>query len=70
MALCAADVRVHAAQRIARQIVVELGDAADRFPTGEGMAVLAGSRDCPMRISHVRMRNRRILLRLEGRRQK
>ena|SRR5689334_18012602 len=41
MALDAAHLRVHAAQRIACRIVVEFWDRADRLPTRLGMAILA-----------------------------
>ena len=41
MTLGAGDGGVHAAQRIARLVVVELGKGADRLPAIRGVAVLA-----------------------------
>jgi hypothetical protein len=41
VALGAADVFMHAAQRVARVVVAEFRKRADRLPTGEAMAVLA-----------------------------
>lgn len=43
------DVPVHASQRIACAVVVELGDATDRLPTGKCVAVLAGDVQVAMR---------------------
>ena len=40
---------VHASQRIFRLIVIKLGNAADRFPSTEGVAVLARNVQWPMR---------------------
>ena|SRR5579863_5346888 len=55
MALGARNLGVHPAQRIARLIVVELGIRADRIPTRIGVALLAGNRERPMRISDFRL---------------
>ena len=41
MALGAGDTFVHAAQRVTRAVVIELGNVADRLPSAEGVAVLA-----------------------------
>ena len=41
MALLARDSLMHAAQRILRPVVIELGNIANRFPSRERMAVLA-----------------------------
>lgn len=52
MAGRAAQLLVHAAQRIAGVIVIEFGNRADRLPTGACMAALAGCRDGAMRICY------------------
>ena len=41
---------MHAAQRVARVVVIELGDASDRFPAGARVAVLARNADGAVRI--------------------
>lgn len=51
---------VHAAQRISRLIVIELGNTADRLPSTEGMAVLARNIQVAMRA----VRSGAVLLRL------
>ena len=45
VALVQATFCVHAAQRIAGVIVIELRIGADRFPAGVGVALLAGNRN-------------------------
>ena len=42
MALDAVNLRMHASQGVARRIVVEFGDGADRLPTCLRVAILAG----------------------------
>ena len=49
MALDAVNLRMHASQGIARRIVVEFGDGADRLPTCLGVAILAGDGQWAMR---------------------
>lgn len=70
MALGAADLLVHAAQRIARAVMIELRIGPDRLPTRIGMTVLAGNvqgsmrvRDLGLRTAHARTRIARWLLR-------
>jgi len=53
MALRARDSLVHAAQRVTRLAVVELGNIADRFPSAEGVAVLAGNVQIAVRAARV-----------------
>lgn len=48
--LCAGDLFVHSAQRIACVIVIEFRIRPDGFPTRIGVAVLAGGRDGAMGI--------------------
>lgn len=43
VALGASQVLVHAAKRISRLIVIEFRNVADRLPSAEGMAILAGN---------------------------
>ena len=83
MALGAPDALVHTAQRVARLVVIELGEAAYRLPTGEGVAILAGTIKRAVRALHIGpgtgsrrrrpriflMRRPRILVRRYGRRQ-
>jgi hypothetical protein len=45
----AGDFFVHAAQRVARGIVIKFGDGADGCPTGVGVAVFARNIQRPMR---------------------
>ena len=47
---------VHPAQRIARTVVVELGNVANRLPSAEGVAVLARDGKRSMRTASVRRR--------------
>jgi len=49
VALSARYTRVHAAQRIAGLIVVELGNSTDRFPAIRSVAILAGNGETAMR---------------------
>jgi hypothetical protein len=49
MALCASYALVESAQRVPRCIVIELRNCADRLPSIEGMAVLAGDIEGAMR---------------------
>ena len=49
MTLGAGNGRVHAAQRIARLAMVELGNGADRPPATRGVAVLARDRQAAVR---------------------
>ena len=49
MTLGAGDGRVHAAQRIARLVMIELGNRADRPPAIRGVAVLAGDSQAAVR---------------------
>ena len=51
MALGAVYLYVHSAQGVGSAVVVEFGDAADRFPAGVGVAVFAGDVDGSVRIS-------------------
>ncbi len=51
MAAPALHVLVHAAQRVARRVVIELGNAAYRLPTGERVTVFAGDGDRPVRVA-------------------
>lgn len=51
VALRASHLRVHAAKRVARLIVIEFWNAADRLPTRTCVAVLAWDRDRTVRIS-------------------
>lgn len=44
-------VLVHAAQRVACHVVIELGNAANRLPTGERVTVFAGDGDGPVRVA-------------------
>ena len=44
-------VLVHAAQRVTRQVVIELGNAAYRLPTGKRVTVFAGDGDRPVRVA-------------------
>ena len=53
VALRASYSHVHAAQWIARAIVVKLRNATDWFPTGARVAVFARNRDCAVRVSVV-----------------
>jgi hypothetical protein len=53
VALRAGNAGVHSAQGIARLIVVELRNAADRLPTGGGVAVFAGNTDRTVGIARV-----------------
>jgi len=61
MALSAGHGTVHAAQRIASLIVVELGNRANRFPAIRSVAILAGNGEIAVRtvraFSHLRTRN-------------
>lgn len=50
VALRALHFHVHAAQRVARVIVVEFRNVADRFPARARVAVFAGNRDRSVRI--------------------
>ena len=63
VALRARDVFVHAAQRITGLVMVEFGDAADRLPCREGMAVLTGDVQIPVRATRIPLQLR---LRLSG----
>ena len=49
VALPARNLLVHPAQRIAGLVVVELGNVADRFPSGEGMAILTRNGEVAVR---------------------
>ena len=49
MTLGAGDGRVHAAQRIARLIMVELRNSANRFPAIRGVTILAGNGQAAVR---------------------
>ena len=51
MALGALHFFVHAAQRVARLVVVKLGNTADGPPTQRGVAVLAGNTESTVRIA-------------------
>ncbi len=62
VALHATHVGVHAAQRIPGFIVIELGDAAEGPPRGEGVAVLARHVEVPVRTSDLCARDRLRLL--------
>lgn len=55
MALDAIDLRVHAAQRIAGCVVVELRDRADRLPARLCVAILAGNCQRPVRTARLRV---------------
>jgi len=55
VAFCAGDFGVHAAQRVARVIVIELRIGADRLPTRVGVAFLAGNRRSAVRIGDFRL---------------
>jgi len=57
MALRAGDLLMHAAQRIAGVVVVELRIRPDRLPTGVTVAVLAWRRNRPVRIAHLGLRS-------------
>ena len=59
MASSAGQLLVHAAQRIAGVVVVELGDRADGLPTRAGMAILARHRDGAVRIGDLGARRSR-----------
>jgi len=58
VALPASDFLVHAAQRIFRLVMIELGDVADGLPPGKRMAVLTGDRKIAVRTprGHIRAR--------------
>jgi hypothetical protein len=56
MALDAAHLLMHAAQRIACAVVIELRNCADGLPTGVSVAVLAGDGHGTMRIGHLCLR--------------
>ena len=47
--LAAGNGRVHAAQRIARPVMVELGNSANRFPGIRGVAILTGNGETAVR---------------------
>jgi len=66
VALRAPDAGVHAAQRVAGLIVIELGDVADGPPRGEGVAVLAAHGERAVRAARLGARDRAALLRGEG----
>ena len=53
MALGAWSLLVHAAQRVAGAVVIELGHGANGLPTGVGVAVLAGDGDGAMGIDYL-----------------
>lgn len=53
MALGAAHLLVHAAQWIARLVVIELRNGPDGLPTGVGVAILAGNGQRTMRVGHL-----------------
>src|SRR5579872_4409038 len=55
VALGASHLRMHAAQRIARLVMIELRIGADRLPARIGVALLAGDRERSMRIGHLRL---------------
>lgn len=61
MALDAVDLRMHALQGIARRIVVEFGDGADRLPTCLRVAVLAGYGQGAVRAAGLRIGHTAIL---------
>lgn len=63
VALRAGNLLMHAAQRIASVIVVELGNGADRFPTRVCVAVLAGQVHRPVRVGYLGAGGRRRQLR-------
>ena len=56
MAFGAGHLFVHAAQRITRAVVIELGIRPDRLPTCVGMAILARHGDGPVRIGYFGLR--------------
>jgi len=67
VALGAGNLLVHAAQRVAGKVVIELRHGADRLPTCVGMAVLTWDSDRSMRIDHlgpglIRLRVHRLYL--------
>lgn len=51
VALLAVHFRVQTAQGVAGPVVIELGNAANRFPTGVRMAVFAGNADRAVRVA-------------------
>lgn len=56
--LSALNLLVHPPQRVTRLVVVELRNAADRFPTRKSVAILAGNCDVSVRVFRVTLRRR------------
>ena len=52
MALCAANLGVHAPQRVASLVVIKFGDGADRRPIRGGVTVLTRDGECPVGTCH------------------